>query len=244
MEEEIWQAYQSSHPGQVQVLGPDLWNGSAPQLQTFQTQTGASFPLLLNGGTASGGNLTILYGPYDNYVVVDRAGIVQYHAALSWPHGNRFHLAEILSAVDSALATSDTPDPPDPPDPNDPPDPPDPPDPNDPPDPPDPNDPPGGPGSIGSGVPGSLAVAPNPFSARARVELAGPSSGSWSARVQVLDVLGRRVATLWDGQVTSRVLVTQWDGRGDTGQVVASGVYFIRAAGTDVSTTTRVLFVR
>ena len=219
------------------MLGPDLWNGSAPNLQSFQNQTGVTFPLLLQGASATGGNLATLYGTYDNYVVIDRDGIVRYHAALTWPHGNRFHLDEIISAVDTALATSGLP--PDPPDPNDPNDPNDPPDPNDPNDPGDPGDPPGGPLA-----PGVLAVAPNPFAGTTRVELAGPESGAWTALVQVLDVTGRRVATLFDGAVSDRSLVTQWDGRRDNGGSLPSGVYFIQAVGTNASTTTRVLLVR
>lgn len=202
------------------MLGPDLWNGSAPQVQSFQSQTGATFPLLLKGGMDPGGNLTALYGPYDNYVVIDQVGVVRYHAALSWPHGNRYHLDEILSAVDTALATSGMP----------------------PEDPPDPNDPPGDPGAPAK--PGTIGLAPNPFVASTRVQLAGPGSGSWSARVDVLDVSGRRVATLWDGTVSAAVLETQWNGRSELGQTAPSGVYFIRASGTGIESTARVLFVR
>jgi hypothetical protein len=90
----------------VQVLGVDLWNGNAGQLSSFRTVTGATFPLLLNGASATGGNVQSLYGTYDNYVVVNKQGIVRYHAALTWPAGNRYHLDEIRGCVDSLVSTT------------------------------------------------------------------------------------------------------------------------------------------
>ena len=57
--------------------------------------------MLLNGASTTGGNVSSLYGTYDNYVVIDmRDQTVVYHAALSWPHGNRYHLNELRDAID------------------------------------------------------------------------------------------------------------------------------------------------
>jgi len=86
------------------VLGVDLWNGTAGQLANFGTTTGATYPLLLNGASATGGNVETLYGTYDNYIVLNKQGIVRYHAALSWLHGNRYHLNEIRACVDSLVS--------------------------------------------------------------------------------------------------------------------------------------------
>jgi len=88
----VAQYYEANHPGQVQVIGVDEWNGTAAQLRSFKSQTGVTFPLLLNGASATGGNFATLYGTYDNYVVVNKQGIVRYHAALAWPLVNRYHL--------------------------------------------------------------------------------------------------------------------------------------------------------
>lgn len=97
----IWQHYQSQNPGQVQVLGVDTWNGSPTQLLFFKNSTGTTYPLLLNGGSATGGNVSELYGTWDNYVVIDmRDQTVVYHADLLWPHGNRFHITELRNAID------------------------------------------------------------------------------------------------------------------------------------------------
>lgn len=105
MRADIAQYYENSHPGQVQVVGVDEWNGTTTQLRSFKNQTGITFPLLLNGASATGGNFATLYGTYDNYVVVNKQGIVRYHAALGWPHGNRYHLNEIRGCVDSLVTT-------------------------------------------------------------------------------------------------------------------------------------------
>jgi hypothetical protein len=104
VQRDIQAHYQATKPGEVQVLGVDLWNGTAAQLNTFRTQTGATYPLLLNGATATGGNVQSLYGTYDNYIVLNKQRIVRYHAALQWPHGNRYHLNEIRACVDTLVS--------------------------------------------------------------------------------------------------------------------------------------------
>ena len=88
------------------MVGVDLWDGTVVDLRGFRNQTGVTFPLLLNGSSATGGNFTTLYGTYDNYVVVNKQGIVRYHAALGWPHGNRYHLNEIRGCVDSLVSSA------------------------------------------------------------------------------------------------------------------------------------------
>jgi hypothetical protein len=103
VQSDIWQHYNATKPGEVQVLGVDLWNGTAAGLNNFRTTTGATYPLLLNGASATGGNVETLYGTYDNYIVLNKQGIVRYHAALLWPHGNRYHLNEIRACVDSLV---------------------------------------------------------------------------------------------------------------------------------------------
>lgn len=95
--------YQTQRPGEVQVLGADLWNGTASQVNTFKVNTGAQYPLLLNGGIATGGNLSALYGTYDNYIVLDQQGIVRYHAALNYAQGQRYQLSQIRAIVDGLL---------------------------------------------------------------------------------------------------------------------------------------------
>jgi hypothetical protein len=116
VESDIWQHYQSTNPGQVVVLGPDLFNGSAALLNQFKNSTGATFPLLLNGSLGSGNeDLYIPYGDRDNYAVINKAGIVRYHAFDHWPYGNRYHLNELRGCIDSLVsapaAVGDQPEP-------------------------------------------------------------------------------------------------------------------------------------
>lgn len=103
-EANVNQYYQTVAPGAVQCVGFDLYNGSPAQVGSFVAQTGASFPVGLQAASETGGNMSTLYGPFDNYVIVDKLGIVRYHAADRWPHGNRYHLNEIRAVVDSLLA--------------------------------------------------------------------------------------------------------------------------------------------
>ena len=90
------------------MLGVDMYNGTSSQVQGFKNQTGATYPLLLYGHTASGGDLAPLYCDsisvyWDNYLVISKQGIVRYHAALTWPHGERYHLDEIRGSVDTLV---------------------------------------------------------------------------------------------------------------------------------------------
>lgn len=109
MEQEIWQALSSQYPGQVQVLGPDVMtsgtNGNT--LRQFQVNAGnLTFPLLrdcADGSALSDTNLLKPYTQRDNYVVINKQGIVRYNADDAWDYGNRYHRDEILGVVDSLV---------------------------------------------------------------------------------------------------------------------------------------------
>jgi flagellar hook assembly protein FlgD len=64
---------------------------------------------------------------------------------------------------------------------------------------------------------------PNPFNAstriRYRIAVDGPAS------ITVFDAMGQAVRTLADRFHTAGEYALQWDGRDETGRVVASGVY-------------------
>ncbi len=68
--------------------------------------------------------------------------------------------------------------------------------------------------------------APNPFSAETSVRFALPNAGPVS--LQVFDVTGRKVATLVDHAMDAGSHVITWDGRDDSGNAVATGVYLAR----------------
>lgn len=107
VEADVWQHYQTTRPGQVQVLSADVYNGTPSQLESFRTQTGVTYPLLLNATLAAGGNLYQLYYPdTDDYVVINKAGIVRYHAADLHAHGQRYVLGELRNCIDSLVTAT------------------------------------------------------------------------------------------------------------------------------------------
>ena len=105
METDLWQYYKQTRPGQVQLLGVDMYNGTESQLRTFRSSTGATYPLLLLGASPTGGNLLDDYGPNDNYVVINKQGICRLNTYPMWAHGSRYRLTEIRACVDSLVTT-------------------------------------------------------------------------------------------------------------------------------------------
>jgi hypothetical protein len=77
----------------------------------------------------------------------------------------------------------------------------------------------------------SLAISnsPNPFNASTNVELT--SSGSANAELAVYNVLGNKIATLHQGELPAGRQLIPWNGQSDSGDPVASGVYFARLEG-------------
>jgi serine protease AprX len=73
---------------------------------------------------------------------------------------------------------------------------------------------------------GVLSIAPNPFNPTASVTFSLDAPAR--ARLDVLDVLGRRIRTLVDAAYPSGVHSVVWDGRDSGGSPVASGTYFAR----------------
>jgi len=75
---------------------------------------------------------------------------------------------------------------------------------------------------------------PNPFNPS--TVIAFDLAGRGNVRVEIYDVLGRRIATVADGAFEAGRHRVVWDGRNDLGRAVASGVYIYRletSAGRD-----------
>jgi len=105
VETDLWQHYKQSYPGQVQLIGVDMYNGTDSQLRSYRSSTGATYPLLLLGASPTGGNLLDDYGPNDNYVVINKQGICRLNTYPMWAHGSRYRLSEIRACVDSLVST-------------------------------------------------------------------------------------------------------------------------------------------
>jgi flagellar hook capping protein FlgD len=103
VQQDIYQHYQTTNPGEVVVIGADLFNCAQSGLGGFKQNTGATYPLLLLASVNTGGNIQTLYGERDHYVVINKQGIVRYQANDRWPYGDGYHLDEIRGCVDSLV---------------------------------------------------------------------------------------------------------------------------------------------
>jgi subtilisin family serine protease len=81
----------------------------------------------------------------------------------------------------------------------------------------------------------ALAVHPNPArpGVGATLTLAAPGAGR--VAVDVLDLSGRRLARVFEGEAAG-ARVVRWDGRDDRGAVARAGVYWVRVAGAQGAT--------
>jgi M6 family metalloprotease-like protein len=85
-----------------------------------------------------------------------------------------------------------------------------------------------------------LANFPNPFNPSTTIEFS-VRQGGWTS-VDVLDVLGKKVRTLYDNDAMPGSHRIQWDGLDDQGRAVAAGVYFCRLT-ADRATLTRAMML-
>ncbi len=83
---------------------------------------------------------------------------------------------------------------------------------------------------------------PNPFNPATTIRYSAPSEGH--VRLDVMDVLGRRVATLVDETMTAGHHEVVWNGLNEGGASVASGVYFARLQTSGAVMTQRMLLMK
>ncbi len=83
---------------------------------------------------------------------------------------------------------------------------------------------------------------PNPFNAQTTIEYTTPKAGD--VRLDIYDILGRKVRTLVDGFNTVGPHQVLWDGLNNNGNPVATGVYFYRLVGDEFATTKRMTLVK
>jgi flagellar hook assembly protein FlgD len=79
------------------------------------------------------------------------------------------------------------------------------------------------------GIPKAIAItgnSPNPFNPSTSISFSLPAPSHVS--LAVYDITGRKVRTLVSGQMSEGEHTATWDGRDDSGQPVASGMYISR----------------
>ena len=86
------------------------------------------------------------------------------------------------------------------------------------------------------------ANTPNPFNPETAIRFDIPMAGD--VRLEVLDILGRRIRVLMEGGISAGRHQALWDGRDDSGQPVSSGVYLYRLQASEYHTVKRMLLIR
>jgi len=100
----------------------------------------------------------------------------------------------------------------------------------------------GGGSSAGEAPPlGGLALAAGPNPARGTVSIRYYTPAAANARLEIVDVAGRRVRTLPGVRWTAGWHEVAWDGRDETGQPVGSGAYWVRLILPNETRTVRVM---
>jgi len=83
---------------------------------------------------------------------------------------------------------------------------------------------------------------PNPFNPETQIAFDLPHAGR--VRLEVFNVLGRRVAVLADGELPAGAHVLVWNGRDDAGQPAASGVYLYRLVTDETVLTKKMMLLK
>ncbi len=83
---------------------------------------------------------------------------------------------------------------------------------------------------------------PNPFNPRTTLTFRLPSHGQ--AQLSIVDLAGRHVATLWDGEAPAGLTAVVWDGTDASGRSVPSGTYLARLDTGAASSSQSVVLVR
>ncbi|MCK4548776.1 MAG: T9SS type A sorting domain-containing protein, partial [Candidatus Krumholzibacteria bacterium] len=96
------------------------------------------------------------------------------------------------------------------------------------------------------GVPKAFALmqnVPNPFNPSTTIYYDVPSGGG-NVSLRVYDVSGRLVRTLVNGHEAEGSRSVTWDGMGDRGQSIASGIYFYRMTAQGFAETKKMVLLR
>ena len=97
----------------------------------------------------------------------------------------------------------------------------------------------------GEGLPQALRLeqnAPNPFNPETQISFTLPQGGAVS--LEVYDILGQRVHSIWDGVLQTGHYTMGWNGRDGQGRTAASGVYIYRLETSGQFMAKRMVLVR
>lgn len=104
---------------------------------------------------------------------------------------------------------------------------------------------PGGPKVDANTAPTEFCIAsvyPNPFNAATLIEFALPEEGN--VNLEIYDLLGQRVLTLFDNRASAGSHRVIWQGKDNAGRDVPSGVYFLKLVSDGVQRTQKITLLR
>ena len=100
-------------------------------------------------------------------------------------------------------------------------------------------------GHIAGAMPAVYALHPNypnPFNPDTRIRLDLPATAT--GRLDVYDLEGRLVKTLYSGSLTAGRYEYSWNSTDNTGRHVASGLYFCRFSSPQFTATQKMMLVK
>lgn len=83
---------------------------------------------------------------------------------------------------------------------------------------------------------------PNPFNPITKIEFVLSKSGQ--VKIEIFNILGEKVKTLMDQHLKAGRQLVEWDGKDESGEEVASGVYFYRLQTQDFTQTKKMVLIR
>jgi hypothetical protein len=83
---------------------------------------------------------------------------------------------------------------------------------------------------------------PNPFNPDTRIRLDVPVAST--GRLEIYDLQGRLVRTLWSGTLTAGRYQYSWNSRDDRGLSVSSGLYFCRFSSPIYTATQKMMLIK
>jgi methionine-rich copper-binding protein CopC len=83
---------------------------------------------------------------------------------------------------------------------------------------------------------------PNPFNPTTAIEFSVPERAD--VKLDIYNILGRKVKTLVDREMTAGDYTVQWDGTNQSGHSVATGVYLYRLTAGDHSASRKMLLLK
>jgi hypothetical protein len=83
---------------------------------------------------------------------------------------------------------------------------------------------------------------PNPFNPTTKIEFVLSKSGQ--VRIEIFNILGQKVKTLVDQYLKAGHQMIEWDGKDESGEEVASGIYFYRLQAKEFTQTKKMVLMR